>query len=71
MSTDSIEINLEITPGDMRILSEELNNCNSIYLQQLVEKILMEVNIQAKELEKLLKEIRETNPFKGEKIEYL
>lgn len=58
-----ITIPLKITKEDIKILSEELSNCESSAITFFVEEILKKTNSIAKDLMQTISEIQNVNPY--------
>lgn len=59
----NITIKLKLTPNEIKLITEEINNTDNSELIFFLEKILKETAIRTQNLEKVLYNFQKINPF--------
>lgn len=60
---ETIKIEIELTIQDVKILTEEIENCESEYISQLLTSILQNVERKADNLIETGSKFKNANPF--------
>lgn len=62
-NSDTITISLDITMDDVKVLKEELNDCDDSVFVEFVEKVLKQVQQKAEKLEVMAKHFKNSKNY--------